>query len=132
MKTITLMSSLLFLTLVIFSFTEINTEKIIDVETKDTKPETGCYWDGYGNTYSKRGTSCGSDSSLKVYYSNPYTYKVRVALYMRDENGKTKGSPYVIHVAPGRKSSGHKCYSNGRYSVLVSRYKGRCTFPKYY
>lgn len=127
MKTLTIISSLFFLTF--FNFLSEKENKMIELESSET---TQCYWNGYSNTYSKRGVSCGSDTSLKVYYTNSYSYKVRVAFYIQDEYGNTKGTPYVIHVAPGRKGYTHKCYSNGRYSVLVSRYDQRCSFPDYY
>lgn len=131
MKTVTLITSLFFLTFFTYSVKETNTKEIVKSKT-NINLETGCYWSGLSNTYTKRGESCSSDTSLKVYYSNPYNYKVRVALYMRDEYGNTKGSPYIIHVSPGRKESAHKCYSNGTYSVLVARYGEKCTFPDYY
>ncbi|PHR74572.1 MAG: hypothetical protein COA67_00410 [Lutibacter sp.] len=126
MKTLTIISSLFFLAIFNFSSEkEYKTTESVDTET------TQCYWNGYNNTYSKRGVSCGSDTSLKVFYTNPYSYKVRVAFYLRDAQGYTSGRPYVIHVAAGRRGYTHKCYSNGRYSVLVSRYDQRCSFPDY-
>lgn len=134
MKILTIISSLFFLTIFNFSSKEeIKTTKIsISVPSElENSESTQCYWSAYYSTTSKRGVSCGSDTSLKVYYTNQFSYKVRVAFYMQDEYGKTKGSPYVIHVSPGKRGSAHKCYSNGRYSILVSRYDQRCNFPDY-
>jgi len=94
---------------------------------------TGCSWEMTNSSAvdARRGASCGSDSSLKVYFTNPYTYRVRVAFYLRNANGSlnNNGQPHVISVAPGRRIYHHNCYSNGRYNILVARYDERCSFP---
>ncbi|RNC86753.1 MAG: hypothetical protein ED556_04855 [Winogradskyella sp.] len=95
--------------------------------------DSNCYWEEtFNNTLTgKRGNACGSSTSLRLYYTNPYNYRVRVAFYMRDENGNLNpNGPYVIGVNPGKRINHHKCYSNGRYIVLAAKADDYCKFPQ--
>ena len=93
-----------------------------------------CYWEeSNGNNISgKRGVSCGSDNSIKLYFTNSYSYKVRVAFYLQNADGtlNRNGEPYIITVNPGKKVSHHNCYSNGRFTVLVAKSGTYCKFPR--
>ncbi|QNM86547.1 hypothetical protein H9W90_05355 [Polaribacter pectinis] len=92
-----------------------------------------CWWDETFNRNfrGKRDAACGSRTSLKIWYTNPYPYSIRVAFYLRDTNGNLNStSPYVINVKPGKTVYHHKCYSNGRYTILAARSGSNCTFPK--
>ena len=102
------------------------------LKTDENTLDTQCYWEEtFGNNLSgTRGDACGSDSSLRLYFTNPYSYKVRVAFYLRDEYGNLNpNGPWVVSVNPGRRTNHHKCYSNGRYIVLAARADSRCRFP---
>lgn len=92
-----------------------------------------CWWDETykGNFRGKRDAACGSRTSLKIWYTNPYAQEIRVAFYLRDANGNlNSNSPHVIRVKPGKTIYHHKCYSNGRYTILAARSDSYCSFPK--
>lgn len=92
-----------------------------------------CWWnESHGSNFRiKRGETCGSDSSLKIWFTNPYSYSIRVAFYLEDSNGNLSDyAPYVERARPGEKVYHHQCYSNGRYVILAARADASCTFPK--
>ncbi len=91
-----------------------------------------CYWSETFSTSlrAERGVSCGSDTSLKVYFTNPYSYKLRVAFYLRDTNGNLgPNAPYIVSLNPGSTRYHHNCYSDGTYTVLVAKHTPYCEFP---
>ena len=95
-------------------------------------PNDGCWWDEtYGSNFSgKRGSACGSDTSLKIWFTNPYSYSIRVAFYFRDSYGNYgPNAPYVVTIKPGATRYHHSCYSNGRYVILAARADDYCSFP---
>ena len=93
---------------------------------------SNCYWEEtFGNNFVvKRGVACGSRSSLKVWFTNPYSYKIRVAFYLRDTNGNLNpNGPYIVSIRPGERKYHHKCYSNGRYIIVAAKASDYCKFP---
>ena len=105
------------------------------IENNEDIVNSDCYWEEtFGSNVSgKRGASCGSDTSIKVYFTNPYSYSVRVAFYLRDTNGNLgQNAPYVVTVRPGKTRYHHNCYSNGNYIVLAAKANESCGFPTLY
>ena len=122
------------LIILLFSAFLLPTNSYVETKTTDSENEveSQCYWEEtFSNNISvSRGTACGSDTSLKIYYTNPYSYKVRVGFYLADENGYYKASgAHVISVAPGKRIYHHKCKSNGGYIILAAKYGTGCSFP---
>lgn len=115
-------------TFALMSFTKNNAE--LDLMNYES---TYCYWE---ETFSpqieaRRGDACGKERSLRVYFTNPYSYTIKVAFYLRDLNGELSPySPYVVTLAPGKRKYHHICESNGRYVVLAKRADSYdCYFP---
>lgn len=92
-----------------------------------------CWWEvsSSPNVQTKWGVSCGSNNSLKVYYRNPFNYRIKAAFYIFDTNNQTYNNrPYVVSLNPGQRAYHHQCHSNGRYVVAVKRYEDSdCRFP---
>ncbi|MGJ8743029.1 hypothetical protein [Polaribacter sp.] len=109
----------------------ITSENNISVENKILNLD--CWWDETfkRNFRGKRDAACGSRTSLKIWYTNPYSYPIRVAFYLRDASGNLNSrGPYVINVKPGKTVYHHTCYSNGRYTILAAKSGSYCSFPK--
>ncbi len=125
-----------FATIVINTEKEIETATIETVQKKSTlnseTPNNDCYWEEtFGSNISGvTGQSCGSSTSMKIYFTNPYSYTVRVAFYLGDEYGNyNQYGPHVVSVRPGREVYHHICKSTGHYVVLAARAGDYCTFP---
>jgi len=125
------MKTLIILCCSIFLFSPNNS---VENPNEDLANETevSCYWEEtfLKNISVSRGTACGKNSSLKIYYTNPYPYKVRVGFYLANKNGNyNKRGPHAASVSPGKRIYHHICESNGNYVVVASKYGSECNFP---
>ena len=77
------------------------------------------------------GTKCVSNTSVNISYTNTYSYKIKVAFYIYDENGDTNNNrPYIASLNPDKKTYHFTCKANGKYDVLVKKYSNsKCRFP---
>lgn len=110
---------------------ENNAKKKKTTTTVSPPISTECWWDVSNTSNITEATCCVNQNGLKVRYINPYPYKIKIAFYLYDVDGKTYGNrPYITYAKPGQQKYHNQPKPNGKYNVLVKKYTdSECKFP---